>query len=245
MYRKLHGLCVAKDIFLLLDPPDVSPEAQAAWFDGLGLGRSQTAIALAPQVVDWGVPERPLPPSGAVAGLLDRIASTRGIWAPAVGKRACLRGMKLAAPGTVQNSCGKKVNQLCDFDDGVALPQDGVFSRAGTDAPRLRVLRVLRKTRLTLKAELARLMAETDAHSRRSEARLIAEALMVQLWQDGALKGDTATAAFRVITTNNPDGAFDGCEDKGNGASSGAFELCVGLALQTPGKFHWVTMPVS
>lgn len=240
IYRKLHELCVEKDIFLLLDPPADTDVAQATWFEGLGLGRSQNAIGFAPHLVDWGAPDRPVPPSGAVAGLLDRIACERGIWAPVVGKRACLKGMKVApapAISPVAEAPGVAVNQLMDLAEGVALPQDGVLSRAGKDAPRLRVLRVLRKTRLTLRAELDRLMVETETHSRRSEARLIAEALMVQLWQDGALKGDSTTQAFRVTIPVSPQAK--------TGEDAQGFELCVGLALQTAGRFHWVSLPVS
>ncbi|UWQ08415.1 hypothetical protein [Aliiroseovarius crassostreae] len=232
IYRKLHALCVEKDIFLLLDPPTCADIPADRWFDGFGLGRSQHAVALGNLLTEGQAPARVLPPSGAVAGLLDRVARQRGVWAPVTGKRCSLTGMGVVPGGLDPRAARRNINVLRDLGEGVVLPPDGVFSRAGHDAPRLRVLRLLRKTRLTLRAELVRLMVARDVDSRRSEARLIAEALMTQLWADGALKGAKPSEAFRVSTTKPaPD--------------SDLFELCVGLALQSAGKFHWETIKVD
>lgn len=235
-YRKLHALAVAEDIFLLLDPHTHVGQADSmrAWFSALALGESENAVALAPNLSCPETGVRCLAPSGPVAGLLDRVARTDGIWSPPAGPQARLRGLQISGglDGALPQHPSGKLNVLGTQTDGLSFSQDGIFSRAGREAPRLRALRVLRKTRLTLRSELARLMRETDPESRRSEARLIAEALMVQLWRDGALRGHRTAQAFR-ITTTAPD------------PTSGMFELCVGLALQAPGKYQWVSVAIS
>ncbi|MDA5093427.1 hypothetical protein O2N63_04930 [Aliiroseovarius sp. KMU-50] len=232
VYRKLHSLCLSQDMFLLLDPPELSPGSglENGWFGRFRLGNSVNAIALAPLLQPINGTGTPMPPSGAVAGLLDRLARRRGVWSSPAGEQACLNDLSPVEATDQEVHAG--VNRLCSRPEGAGFSDDGVYTRAGKDMPRLRHLRVLRKTRLTLRRELARLMDVTPAASHCSEARLIAEALMVQLWQDGALRGRRQAQAFRVRTTE-PD------------VKTGAFELCVGLALQEPGRFLWESLTLE
>ena len=92
IYRSLHRLCVSKDIFLLLDPPTATPAQgiDAGWFGRFRLGDSINAIALASFLRVRGGNDTPMPPSGAVAGLLDRVARSGGIWATPTGGQASL-----------------------------------------------------------------------------------------------------------------------------------------------------------
>ncbi|WP_424942227.1 hypothetical protein [Aliiroseovarius crassostreae] len=235
VYRKLHRLAVDKDMFLLIDPPQGLPPQDwiPRWFDALGLESSPNAVALAPILTAADGEGQDIAPSGPVAGLLDRVACSGGIWTPPTGGQACLFGLQTSSSCDQENAeCPTYLNCLTDHDRGARFGDEGIFSFAGPDAPRLRFLRVLRKTRLTLRAELARLMDEDTPEGRRSEARLIAEALMVQLWRDGALRGRSPSQAYRVTTTE-PD------------PKTGRFELCVGLALQAPGRFLWESVALG
>ncbi len=238
-YRRLHEICEKRDIFLLLDPKrGMAIDAlEAAWFSTFGLKDSTYAVALAPMLkvarstARAGGAPAAIAPSGPVAGLLDRVAGD-GVWSAPNGLQASLFGVKSEVTiETERQHQPGPVNFLMEQGRGVRFGACGVFTLAGDVAPRLRFLRVLRKTRLTLRHELLRLQAEHDPAGRRSEARLIAEALLMQLWQDGALCGETSAQAFRVTTTEPDD--------------TGAFALCAGLALQAPGRFLWETIQVQ
>lgn len=229
VYRKLHRLAVDKDMFLLIDPPKAMPPRDWGphWFDALGLENSLTAVALAPILTAVDAEGQEIAPSGPITGLLDRVACSGGIWTPPTGGQACLFGLRTLSPCDQQSAdCRTYLNCLHNDDRGARFGEEGIFSLAGAEAPRLRFLRVLRKTRLTLRMELARLMDEADPEGRRAEARLIAEALMLQLWRDGALHGRSPSQAYRITTTEPA-------------PKTGRFELCVGLALQAPGRFLW------
>ena len=141
------------------------------------------------------------PPDGAVLGLIARRAATRGAWvAPA--NEPLLQTLALsnaAAPQRWQALQDARINVLRQTPRGfMALAADTL---AGDEDLRpigvRRLMQLLR--RVALRRAAGYVFEPHDAVFRRAVQRGF-EALLADLYQRGALAGDTAAQAFQVIT---------------------------------------------
>ena len=141
------------------------------------------------------------PPDGAALGLIARRAATRGAWvAPA--NEPLLQTLALsnaAAPQRWQALQDARINVLRQTPRGfMALAADTL---AGDEDLRpigvRRLMQLLR--RVALRRGAAYVFEPHDAVFRRAVQRGF-EALLADLYQRGALAGDTAAQAFQVIT---------------------------------------------
>ena len=191
--------CAAYRAVLLLDlPPGPWTPATEAAAAQVGEHRERAA-AYHPWVVAAGVP---VPPSGAIAGVIARTDAERGVWkAPADVVVPAVDGL-LEAVGTEQNDLLSRlgVNPLREFPGrGRRVWGARTLAAAQTRESARRYLAVRRLTDHVLASLEAGLLFVQDEPSDAAlwlRVRQLAEEFLDELWRQGALQGSTPEQAY-------------------------------------------------
>lgn len=229
--------CEEERAVLLLDlPADASPTTARLLTAQVSGSRSRAAAYLPWLVVDRDGERTAVPPTGAVAGVLSRMAAD-GAWSSPAGADATLRGVSGTAAEVGQADLERLaldgVNTVRALPGGPQLWGARTLAARDSSEPAERYLSVRRLTDHVL-ASLEDGMAFLAG--RRPEAGLAdlvrrrAEDFLDGLWRRGALVGDRPERAYFARCDATTTTAAD--------RAAGRMVLLVGLATLEPGEFE-------
>lgn len=233
--------CEKKRAFLLLDPPSAwvdARSAQAGIQHGVGTSSANAAIYF-PRLLEpdplRGAQARPFAPCGAIAGVMARMDSRRGVWKAPAGPEATLEGVSGLSLELTDGEAAE-LNVL-----GVnclrSLPSTGpVVWGARTlqtrESPEWKYVN-LRRFVLFVEESINRgtqwAVFEPDGPQLWTQISASVEAFLQALWRQGALQGTKPAEAYFVkcgadTTTQND-------------INNGVMNIVVGLALIKPAEF--------
>ncbi|RIK12179.1 MAG: hypothetical protein DCC50_13615 [Acidobacteria bacterium] len=229
--------CELERAVLLLDlPPDADATTARLLTAQVSASRSRAAAYLPWLVVDEGGERTAVPPSGAVAGVLSRMAA-EGAWGAPAGADATLRAVSGTTAEVRQADLERLaldgVNTVRTFPGGPQLWGARTLAARDSSEPAERYLSVRRLTDhvLTSLEDGMQFVA-----GRRPEpgvgdlVRRRAEDFLDGLWRRGALVGDRPERAYFARC----DASTTTSED----LAAGRMVLLVGLAALKPGEFE-------
>jgi phage tail sheath protein FI len=243
VYAKASSYCAMKRAFLLIDAPttwtqDDRPVADATAVNTVrnGLSKQHAAIFF-PRVQygDAGI-KKYIGASGAIAGLMARTDSQRGVWKAPAGIDADLRGVIDVELNLTDNENGVLnklgVNCIRKFPNGIvnwgARTLDGSddFGSEWKYIP-------IRRLALFLEESLFRgtkwVVFEPNDEPLWAKIRLNINAFMMSLFKQGAFQGSTPDKAFFI--------KCDGETTTANDRNLGIVNILVGFAPLKPAEF--------
>ena len=242
------ALCEARRAFYLLDAPGSRRlDDIAAWVDTLPHSRNAAVYFPAIGVADPrdSTQTRMLAPSGAVAGVIVRTDSTRGVWKAAAGSDAYLNGVRSLAVVMTDAENGllnpMGVNALRRFANHGFLVW-GARTLAGADAlgdqyKYAPVRRLALYIEQSLERGLQWAVFEPNGEALWSALRLQVSNFMQTIYRSGALQGVTPKEAWFVQcgpeTTSQSD------------IDAGMVNVVVGFAPTRPAEFLILTLRLS
>jgi phage tail sheath protein FI len=238
--QKAVTLCTDERAFLIMDPPEnATRETVAAW--ATGVTTSSYAAVYWPRIMASDPLEqfrvRPMPASGAIAGVMARTDAERGVWKAPAGTDASLRGTQGLAYQLTDMENGPlnkvAVNALRTFPAFGSVVW-GARTRAGNDdTPSDYKYVPVRRLALYLEESLFRgtqwVVFEPNAEPLWAQIRLNVGAFMNNLFRQGAFKGTTPAQAYLV--------RCDATTTTQNDIDLGIVRIVVGFAPLKPAEF--------
>lgn len=248
LWGPASSFCQARRAFLLMDPPDGWVDAQSAV--GASVGVNTLRVGLVKDYAALWFPRLKLTengkdvfvgPSGAIAGLIARTDSTRGVWKAPAGTQASLLGItgvetkfSNAENGTLNP---KAVNTVRVFPEGIVswgtrtMDGDDSFGSEYKYVP-------IRRLALFIEESLYRgikwVVFEPNDAQLWAQIRLNVGAFMNNLFQQGAFQGSKPSEAYFVkcdASTTTP-----------NDQDLGIVNIVVGFAPLKPAEFVVLTL---
>jgi uncharacterized protein len=235
--------CEERRAFLIVDAPETvtTPDQMVTLAQGVSLPKSRNAAAYFPWICVAdplaGGQLRPMPPSGAIAGLYARTDSTRGVWKAPAGTEATVVGA-LGVAYTMTDLQNGTLNPL-------GINAIRVFPVYGTVAWGARTLRgadqmadeykyiPVRRLALFIEESLYRgtqwVVFEPNDEPLWSQIRLNVGAFMNNLFRQGAFQGKTPREAYFV--------KCDKETTTQNDINLGIVNILVGFAPLKPAEF--------
>lgn len=241
VYNTANSYCERSRAFLIVDPPmDTSRTTIEEWKTALG-GAIRRNAALyypwlqAPDPLD-PTQERRAPPSGAVAGTIARIDSTRGVWKAPAGTGAGIAGgrpvdlMTDAQQGPLNVSGINVVRTFPVYNTIIwgARTLDGADALA-SEWRYIPVRRLALHIENSLLRGLQWVVFEPNDEPLWASVRLNVTAFMSQLHRQGAFQGASARDAFLVKCDRETTTQAD--------INLGILNLLVGFAPVRPAEF--------
>lgn len=250
--RKLWGpasvFCQSRRAVLLIDPPDDWTSSQTATSASVGVNTLRPGLVkdystvFFPRVkLDESGKDVFTGPSGAMAGIMARIDSTRGVWKAPAGTEADIRGITGLEYKFSDGENGvlnpKAVNTLRVFPDGIvswgARTMDGDDS-FGSEYKYIPIRRVALFIEESLYRGLQWVVFEPNAEPLWAQIRLNVGAFMNNLFRQGAFQGQTPTDAYFV--------KCDSSTTTQNDQDLGIVNIVVGFAPLKPAEFVVLTL---
>lgn len=211
--RDLHGaastFCEKRRAFLLMDAPEgwITAQDAAAGVKALrqGLVKDYAAVFYPRITIDDKGRRFCIGPSGAVAGVIARTDSTRGVWKAPAGLEADMRGIvgleRQLSDGENGTINPRAINALRVFPDGIVTW--GARTMAGDDdTPNDYKYIPVRRLALFIEESLYRglkwVVFEPNDEPLWAQIRLNAGAFMHDLFRKGAFQGKTPQEAYFV-----------------------------------------------
>ena len=235
--------CQQQRAFLLMDPPRAWNTVQAAidpatgvYASRAGLVKDHCAIFYPRVLVSEQNQTVTLGPSGALAGLLARTDSARGVWKAPAGVEADLRGITGLENNVTNTENGalnaRGINTLRTFPTGIvnwgARTLDG-DDALGSEYKYLPVRRLALFVTASLDRGLPWTVFEPNDEPLWAKIRLNVSSFLFRLFQQGAFQGRTPQEAYFVKC----DAATSTAHDR----SLGQVNLQVGIAPLKPAEF--------
>lgn len=242
------SFCAKKRAFLLVDPP--SDSGPNKWTDSSNTSTGVDALRIGLETRNSAVYWPRLKkangsfqdPSGAMAGLISRTDSSRGVWKAPAGVEATLRGVSGVEYPMSDPDNGvinpKAVNALRVFPDGVlswgARTLIGFNDSGNIDDKYIPVRRTMLYIEESLYRGLRFAVFEPNDEPLWSQIRLAAGSFMNTLFRQGAFAGKKASDAYYVLcdatTTTETD------------KNLGIVNVVVGFAPVKPAEFVVLTV---
>lgn len=242
------SFCAKKRAFLLVDPP--SDSGPNKWTDSsntsTGVDALRVGLETRNSAVYWPRLKKAngsfQDPSGAMAGLISRTDSSRGVWKAPAGVEATIRGVSGVEYPMSDPDNGvinpKAVNALRVFPDGVlswgARTLIGFNDSGNIDDKYIPVRRTMLYIEESLYRGLRFAVFEPNDEPLWSQIRLAAGSFMNTLFRQGAFAGQKASDAYYVLcdatTTTETD------------KNLGIVNVVVGFAPVKPAEFVVLTV---
>ncbi|GAB6192451.1 phage tail sheath family protein [Desulfocastanea catecholica] len=245
--RKLWGpasaFCQKRRSFLLMDPPSDWSDSQKAVDASVGVNtlrvglvKDHSAVFYPCLKIDENGKEIYVGPSGAVAGLMARIDSTRGVWKAPAGTEADLRGVigveKRFSDGENGVMNPKAINTIRVFPNGIvnwgARTMDGDDSFA-SEYKYIPIRRLALFLEESLYRGLRWVVFEPNDEPLWAQIRLNVGAFMHNLFRQGAFQGASPREAYFV--------KCDASTTTQNDRNLGIVNIVVGFAPLKPAEF--------
>jgi phage tail sheath protein FI len=216
-YRSIWGpasaYCVDRRAFLLIDPPETWKASYKKVMDPatgirklrIGVAKNNAAVFYPRINVRENGRIRNVGPAGAIAGLMSRIDSTRGVWKAPAGMDADIRSISGVETPLTDNENGvlnqQGVNCIRSFTAGIvnwgARTMNGAddFSSEWKYIPIRRLALFLEET---LFRNTTWIVFEPNDEPLWAKIRLNLNAFMMGLFRQGAFQGSTPDTAFYV-----------------------------------------------
>jgi phage tail sheath protein FI len=196
--------CEERRAFFIIDPDPARTASEiAAWADQIT--RSSNAAVYFPQIVVGDpVENKPeaIPSSGAVAGVLARIDSERGVWNAPAGLEATLKevqGLSSPVPDAVAERLGQAgVNCLRELAADSGPVVWGARTRSTDEYKYISVRRLALFIEQSLDRGLAWTVFQPNGEPLWAEVRTQVQAFVLRLFQERALAGMTSQQAYFV-----------------------------------------------
>lgn len=243
LWGKASGFCQKRRAFLLMDPPDswTTVQIAAATSTGVatlrtGLVKDYSAIFYPRVIIRENDEDIKVGPSGAIAGLIARIDSNRGVWKAPAGTEADIRGISGLSLNFTDNENGvlnqRAINAIRSFTSGIV--NWGARTMDGDDDFQSEYKYIpVRRLALFLEESLYRglkwAVFEPNDEALWTQIRLNAGAFMHDLFTQGAFQG-----------TNPRDAYFVKCDKETttqNDINKGIVNIWVGFAPLKPAEF--------
>ena len=235
--------CQQQRAFLLMDPPDSWGNVQQATDPTtgvnslrIGLVKDHSAIYYPNVIIRENGLNRPIGPSGAIAGLMSRIDSNRGVWKAPAGTEADLRDVVGLEHRFSDRENGvlnpEGINTLRIFPNGIVswgartMDGDDDFASEWKYVP-------IRRLALFIEESLYRglqwVVFEPNDEPLWSQIRLNAGAFMNNLFRQGAFQGQKRSDAYFV--------KCDSETTTQNDINLGIVNVWIGFAPLKPAEF--------
>jgi phage tail sheath protein FI len=243
LWGPASNFCEKRRAFLLIDPRAVWTDSQKATDASagvnslrVGLSKSYSAVFFPRLTINEDGRKVNVGPSGAIAGLMARIDSTRGVWKAPAGTEAELRGIVGLERQFSDDENGvlnpKAVNTLRIFPNGIvnwgARTMDGDDSFA-SEYKYIPVRRLALYMEESLYRGLKWVVFEPNDEPLWSQIRLNVGAFMHNLFRQGAFQGRTPRDAYFV--------KCDSETTTQNDINLGIVNIWVGFAPLKPAEF--------
>lgn len=240
LYGPASVFCQNKRAFLLMDPPPDWTNSQIAANNvddlRLGLVNDHAAVFFPNVTVNDGGRNRNTGPSGAIAGMMARIDSSRGIWKAPAGTEATLRGVVGLQYQFSDGENGvmnpRAVNTLRIFPNGIVnwggrtMDGDNDF---GSEYKYIPIRRLALYMEESLYRGLKWVVFEPNDEPLWSQIRLNVGAFMHGLFRQGAFQGGTTKDAYFVKCDSETTTQAD--------RNLGIVNIVVGFAPLKPAEF--------
>lgn len=241
-YAAAGAYCRDALAFLLVDHPEAhdAVEKIGGWdiAGRLGADLARSAAICFPRLVkaDPLGGTRAMQASGAIAGVMARIDSQRGVWKAPAGLDASIGGVVPTVGMTDKQQAGLNRSGIncVRVKPGAGTVQWGARTLAGSDilASEWKYVPVRRTALMieqTLKNSLGWVVFEPNDESLWGDIRLNVGAFMQSLFEQGAFQGTTAREAYLV--------KCDGETTSQQDVNSGIVNILVGFAPLKPAEF--------
>ncbi len=240
VYGPASVFCQERRAFLLMDPPTAWRTAQQAstGVDALriGLVKDYSALFFPRLVVNDNGLQVKVGPSGAIAGLMARIDSTRGVWKAPAGTEADLRGVTGLEYRLSDQENGvlnpRAVNTIRVFPNGIvnwgARTMDG-DDNFGSEYKYIPIRRLALFMEESLYRGLKWVVFEPNDEPLWAQIRLNVGAFMHDLFRKGAFQGQKPSEAYFV--------KCDAETTTQNDRDLGIVNIWVGFAPLKPAEF--------
>ena len=214
--RNLWGpasvFCQSRRAFLIMDPPDSWTDSQSATNATVGVNtlrvglvKDHSAVYFPNLRIDENGRDEVVGPSGAIAGLMARIDSTRGVWKAPAGTEADLRGVigleRRLSDGENGVLNPQAVNAIRVFPNGIiswgARTMDGADA-FGSEYKYIPIRRLALFIEESLYRGLKWVVFEPNDEALYGQIRLNVGAFMNNLFRQGAFQGATSREAYFV-----------------------------------------------
>lgn len=235
--------CQKRRAFLLMDPPVAWDSAQAATHPStgvnslrVGLVKDHSAIFYPRLLIRENGLEKKIGPSGAIAGLMARIDTSRGVWKAPAGIKADIRGVTGVEYRFSDDENGvmnpRAINTIRAFPNGIinwgARTMDG-DNDLGSEWKYIPIRRLALFIEESLYRGTKWVVFEPNDEPLWAKIRLNVGAFMTGLFRQGAFQGSTPRDAFFVKcdaeTTTQAD------------RNLGIVNIVVGFASLKPAEF--------
>jgi phage tail sheath protein FI len=232
--------------FLLVDPradwTSIEAVSQGIGNLRIGLVKDHAAVYWPRVLVSRGAVSVPIDPSGAVAGLMARVDSNRGVWKAPAGVEADLRGVRGVERAMSDPDNGVlnplAVNAIRAFPNGIvawgARTVDGFDNSGNDDYKYVSVRRLALLIEESLERGLKFAVFEPNDEPLWAQVRLAAGGFMNNLFRQGAFAGQKASDAYFV--------KCDAETTTQNDINLGVVNVIVGFAALKPAEFVVVTI---
>jgi hypothetical protein len=185
---------------------------------------------------------KPIAPSGAIAGIMARIDSNRGVWKAPAGLEADIRGIRGVDQTMSDPENGvinpQAVNAIRVFPNGIvswgSRTMDGFDNSPNTDYRYIPVRRLALFIEESLYRGLKFAVFEPNDEPLWAQIRLAAGAFMNNLFRQGAFQGQKASDAYFV--------KVDSETTTQNDINLGIVNVVVGFAPLKPAEFVVITI---
>jgi phage tail sheath protein FI len=204
--------CQKRRAFLLMDPPADWESAQDATHPSTGVNRlrvglvnDHSAIFFPRLIIKENGLDKKIGPSGAIAGLMARIDSSRGVWKAPAGIKADLRGVTGVEYRFSDDENGvmnpRAINTIRAFSNGIinwgARTMDG-DNEYGSEWKYIPIRRLALFIEESLFRGTKWVVFEPNDEPLWAKIRLNVGAFMTGLFRRGAFQGGTPRSAFFV-----------------------------------------------
>lgn len=248
LWGPASNFCLKRRALLLMDPPDDWDDSQEATDPMIGVAtlrpglvKDYAAVFYPNLLINEAGVNRPVGPSGAIAGLMARIDSSRGVWKAPAGTEADLRGVVglehrfSDAENGVMNP--KAVNTLRVFPNGIvnwgARTMDGDDSFA-SEYKYIPIRRLALYIEESLYRGIKWVVFEPNDEPLWAQIRLNVGAFMNNLFRQGAFQGQVPKDAYFV--------KCDATTTTQNDRNLGIVNIVVGFAPLKPAEFVVLTL---
>lgn len=240
LYGPASVFCQSRRAFLLMEPPSAWTDSQTAANKvdelRLGLVNDHAALFFPDVIINDGGRNKNIGPAGAIAGLMARIDSSRGIWKAPAGTEASLRGVVGLQYQFSDGENGvmnpRAVNTLRIFPNGIVnwgartMDGDNDFGSEYKYIPTRRLALYLEES---LYRGLKWVVFEPNDEPLWSQIRLNVGAFMHGLFRQGAFQGSTPKDAYFVKCDRETTTQAD--------RNLGIVNIVVGFAPLKPAEF--------
>lgn len=242
--------CQRRRAFLLIDPPSDT----GAWSDASevesGIPNVRIGVVKDHAAIYWPrirIPTskgtlRTIDPAGAIAGIMARTDSNRGVWKAPAGLEASLLGIRGLEYAMTDHENGgiyrEAVNAIRQFPNGIvswgARTMDGFENSGNDDYKYVPVRRLALFIQESLFRGLKFAVFEPNDENLWAQIRLAAGAFMNNLFRQGAFQGQKARDAYFV--------KVDAETTTQNDINLGIVNVVVGFAPLKPAEFVVITL---